>query len=346
MKRLYLFISVTVLMYSCKNGETAPDVSGLQATTVIQRFDKDFFSADTNHLDNALDALNRKYPNFLPDYLVKILGVNPSDSVASTAIKAFIRSYQPVYMAAQNVAEKDLPAVEKDLQLSLKYMQHYVPGWKPDSPFVITTFIGPMDAFEPFPLGDYGDVRTANGVGIALQLHLGSNDPLYEDGREAGVFFDYQTRRFTPEMMAVNCMKNVITDVFPYRDAGNTLVEEMIEKGKRLYLLDKVMPGTEDSLKLGYTSQQLKGCYANEALIWNYFVKNDLLFGKESSVNQAYIKDGPKTAELGDGAPGYIGLFTGRQIVRAYMKKHPETTIAELMKKPAKTLFDEAAYKP
>jgi hypothetical protein len=225
-------------------------------------------------------------------------------------------------------------------------MQYYVPGWKPDSPFVISTFIGPMDAFEPFPLGDYGDVRTANGVGIALQFHLGADQPLYEDGRRAGIFYDYQTRRFTPEMMAVNSVKNIVIDAFPYSEPGLNLVDEMIEKGKRLYLLEKLMPGTEDSLQLGYTTQQLKGCYANEALIWNYFVKNDLLYSKETSVNKAYIKDGPKTTELGDGAPGYIGLFTGRQIVRSYMKKHPDVPIADMIRKPASEILSEAGYKP
>ena len=225
-------------------------------------------------------------------------------------------------------------------------MEFYVPQWKPDSPFIITTFIGPMDAFEPFPLGDYGDVRTANGIGIALQFHLGATDPLYEDGRLAGLFYDYQVRRFTPQMMAVNSIKNLIADAFPYSDAANSLVEEMIEKGKRMYLLDKLMPSTEDSLKLGYTGAQVKGCFANEALIWNYFVKNDLLYSKENSVKQAYVKDGPKTAELGEAAPGYIGLFIGRQIVRSYMEKHPETSVTELMKLPAKSVLDEAGYKP
>ena len=301
---------------------------------------------DTLRMDQELNRLNSRYPNFFQGYLVKILGVNPNDPQATEAIKGFIRSYRPVYNASEKMAGENLEGLQKDVEKSLKLMQAYVPGWKPDSPFVITTFIGPMDAFEPFPLGDYGDVRTANGVGIALQLHLGNKQQVYEDGRQAGIFFDYQVRRFTPETMAVNSIKNIIVDAFPYNASGTTLVEEMVEKGKRMYLLDKLMPETPDSLKFGYTEAQVKGCYENEALIWNYFVKNDLLFSKESSVNQAYIKDGPKTAELGEGAPGYIGLFTGLQVVRNYMKKNPGTTITALMKIPAKQLFDEAGYKP
>jgi hypothetical protein len=346
MKHFGFVILAVMVLHSCTNKEAAPDVSGIKATTVIHRFDQAFFSIDTLQIDKSLNQLQQSYPDFLPDYLVKILGINPSDPQAPDAIRSFIRSYLPVYQAANKTTGKALPDLQKGMEQSLRYMQHYVPAWKPDSPFVITTFVGPMDVFEPFPLGDYGDVRTRNGVGIALQLHLGEKDPLYQSGREAGLFYDYQVRRFTPQTMIVNSMKNVIIDAFPYNSNGNTLIEEMIEKGKRLYLLDKVLPETADSLKLGYTSEQLKGCYANEALIWNYFVKNDLLYSKDATINQNYIKDGPKTAELGEGAPGYIGLFVGRQVVRAYMKKHPELSVDALMKKEPKEILEEAKYKP
>jgi hypothetical protein len=141
-------------------------------------------------------------------------------------------------------------------------------------------------------------------------------------------------------------MKNIISDAFPYNASNNNLVEEMIEKGKRLYVLDKLLPTTPDTLKLGYTSQQLEGCFQNEALIWNYFVKNDLLYNKESTVTQLYIKDGPKTPELGDGAPGYIGLFVGRQLVRSYMKNHPEVSLQQLIKTSNQEILNNGGYKP
>lgn len=330
---------------ACQSGKV-PDVSHLPVETVVQRFDQDFFAIDTTRLDGELNALQTKYPNFFADYITRLLGVNPADPLAPEAIKAFIRSYKKINDTAQLVAAKALPAAEKDIKLGLQLMRYYFPGYKPDSPFVITSFVAPMDAYEPFAIGDYGDVRTRNGVGIALQLHLGAQASVYEEGRQAGTFFDYQLRRFTPEMMAVNSMKNIVDDAFPYPGGTKPLVEDMIEKGKRLYLLDLLMPHTEDSLKLGYTGAQLKGCYKNEALIWNYFVKNDLLYSKEPVVNQVYIKDGPKTAEISDSAPGYIGLFVGRQIVRAFMKQNAGMGLKELMQKPAAELLNEAKYKP
>lgn len=348
MKKLCLVWMLPLMWWlaGCHSKPTVPDVAHLPAATQILRFDNDFFAMDTTQLPAALGQLQQKYPQFLPQYLQLVLGLNPQDERALGAIKSFMQSYQSVYQSAQPVAAKALSLLEKDLKLALQLMQYYFPAFKPEQPFQIIPFIGPMDAYESFATGDYGDVRTTTGVGLALQLHLGQNDALYEAGRQSGILFDYQTRRFTPDMMVVNAMKAIIEDAFPYRSGGATLVEELVEKGKRMYILKLTLPHTPDSLQFGYTAAQLKGSEANEALIWNFFVKNDLLYSKEPLINQNYLKDGPKTPELGDGAPGYIGLFTGRRLVESFMKNHPETTPAALMQMPAKEVFEKARYKP
>ncbi|MCU0335702.1 MAG: hypothetical protein MUF62_11785 [Chitinophagaceae bacterium] len=335
------------MLAGCKNESKAPDVSHLQAEVKLVRFDTAFFSLDTTRLEAGLDALQQRYPHFLADYLFKIIGIgDPSAPQTGDAIRSFLSSYQPVYKAAEEVVQAHGANWQLQMAQTLRYLQHYFPQWKPEKPFELLTFIGPMDAYEPFATGDYGDVRTAKGVGVALQLHLGASEPLYEDGRQAGIFYDYQTRRFTPDMVVVNAAKNILQDLFPYRDESLSLVETMVEKGKRLYALKKVMPDTPDSLLLGYSGQQLKGCLANEALIWNFFVKNDLLFSKEPAINRNYLMDGPKTQELGEGAPGYIGLFTGWRLVTAYMQQHPELSLTQLMQVPPRQLFEQAGYKP
>lgn len=345
-KGLVLWSVIAAGVISCRQQPAIPDVSGYRAEVKVQRFDQDFFSADTLRLGAEMSRLQVQYPDFFPAYLEKMLGLSPGMPGFEPAVADFLRSYRPVQAAAMRVAEEHLPELSRDLTLSLKLMQHYVRGWKPEQPFVVTTFIGPMDAYEPFALGDYGDVRTAGGVGVALQFHLGADARVYEEGEKAGIFFNYQTQRFTPETMVVNAMKNVVEDAFPYQPQNLNLVEDMVEKGKRMALLKRVLPHVADTLLLGYTSEQLKGCEANEALIWNYFVKNDLLFSKEPLINQQYLKDGPKTPELGQGAPGYIGLFTGWKIAEAWLRKFSDVPWETFMKKSPKEIFEQSGYKP
>jgi hypothetical protein len=347
MSKIFFVGGVFLLMFfSCKENDRLPDDARTPIPVVIERFDDKFFALDTLQLDAGLHVLANTYPDFFPAYLSAVLGINPTDPLAGKAIRAFIGSYGTVYQTAGRATEKALSVLPSQLEDALQRFRYHVPSFRPDSPFVVTTFIGPMDAFESFSVGDYGDVRTNNGVGIALQLHLGADASVYEEGMQAGLFFQYQVTRFHPQTILVNAMKTVVDDHFPYQASGKPLVEEMIEKGKRIYLLKRIMPQVHDSLILGYTGDQLKGCFENESLIWNFFVKNDLLYSIEPSVNQQYIRDGPKTPELGESSPGYIGLFAGWRIVDAYLKKHPDITVDALMQKPANEIFQGSGYRP
>ena len=120
----------------------------------------------------------------------------------------------------------------------------------------------------------------------------------------------------------------------------------MVEKGKRMYLLDKLMPETEDTLKTGYTKKQLEGCYENEGLIWNFFLTNNLLNNNEPGVVKNYIGESPNTPEFGEGAPGNIGMFVGWQIVKKYMDKNSSVTLQTLMQTDARKIYEESKYRP
>jgi hypothetical protein len=120
----------------------------------------------------------------------------------------------------------------------------------------------------------------------------------------------------------------------------------MVEKGKRLYVLDKILPNTADTLKTGYTAAQLKGCYENEGMIWNFFLTNNLLFNIEPVNIKSFMEEAPSTPELGDRSPGAIGIFVGWQIVKKYMQKYPELSLNELLNTDARKIFEESKYRP
>jgi hypothetical protein len=141
-------------------------------------------------------------------------------------------------------------------------------------------------------------------------------------------------------------MKNIIDDIFPPNYFDMSLLDVMIDQGKRMYLLDLLMPEVNPELKLGYTKEQYKGATDNEALIWNLFIENNLLFEKDQIKMRSFIGDGPNTQELGEGSPGFISLFVGKQIVSKYMSLHPETPINELFSLKAADLLSASKYKP
>ncbi|MDQ6842910.1 MAG: hypothetical protein M3Z92_00960, partial [Bacteroidota bacterium] len=194
--------------------------------------------------------------------------------------------------------------------------------------------------------GTQGDILTSEGFGIGLQLHMGKNFSFYRSAEGQEQYPDYLSNNFDPAHITVNCMRNTIDDLFPDKSNGRALIEQMVEKGKRLYLLTKFLPYTPEFICIGYTNKQLKDSYTNEAVIWDFFLNNDLLNNTEQNIVKNYIGESPKTQELGEDSPGNLGAFTGLQIIKKYMEKFPETKLGELMKTDAREIYSKSKYKP
>ena len=134
--------------------------------------------------------------------------------------------------------------------------------------------------------------------------------------------------------------------MYPEKKEDASMVVQMVEKGKRLYLLSRLLPYTEEFKLIGYSEKQLKDCYAHEAGIWDLFVQNNFLQTIDNNIIKNYIGEGPKTQELGEASPGNIGSFAGWQIVKKFMEKTPECSLPALMTTDAETIFQKAKYKP
>lgn len=345
MKKALALVFSVITIVSCNNVD-APDVSDINVDVTVQRFDKEFFAMDRERILPSLQQLYAKYPSFFGDYLQNILGlppVNDTSTATIAAIRQFLSDYNPVKDSVDHIFQK-MDAIEHEIEQSLKYVKYYFPKYQ--IPKKVITFIGPMDAYFEGSLGGYGDVITSDALAIGLQLHLGKDFSLYKSEMGQALYPAYISRRFTPEYIPVNCIKNIIDDMFPDQSTGKHLVLQMVEKGKRMYLLDQLMPYTHDTLKTGYTHNQLNGCYDNEGLIWNYFLTNGLLYNNDPAMIKNYVGESPNTPEFGEGAPGNIGLFTGWQIVKKFMENNKSLPLETLMHTDAKKLFEESKYRP
>ena len=323
-------------MYSCHEGKI-PDVSGIKVELKLQRFENDFFSIDTARILPEIERLRGAYPNFINDFMNQILGFTKTSSpdTVTRYVQLFIKDYRFV----KDSAEKKFGAFKeplKEIKQALQFVKYYFPDYK--LPATVITFIGPFDG--------YSDVLSRDALAIGLQLHLGKNFSFYQSGFGHDLFPSYISEKFEPSYIPVNCIKNIIDDLYPDKSTGKALIEQMVEKGKRLYLEDMLLPYTRDHIKIGYTETQLSDCFGKEDFIWQFFLNNDLLNVIDQDVVKNYIGDSPKTQEFGEGSPGNIGAFSGWQIVKKYMLKNPRVTLKELMEKDDREIYTSSKYKP
>ena len=329
----FLSIAAAVLLLGCQSFQKTPDVSAIDVPLTTIRFEQAFFAIDTLKLDPSLQKLAGQEHFFTQDFLYNILATTPQN--ASKDVPQFMSAYQSMYKQVRTQFAS-LKTEEAAIKEGLQYVKYYFPDYK--LPAKLITFIGPINSF--------GNIITIDALAVGLQMYLGKNDPIYLTEEGQNLYPVYVSRRFERAYMATNCMKNIIDDLYPLQDAGAPLCEQMVEAGKRLYFLKKVLPNEADSIVTGYTAAQLEGCYKSEKDIWSFFVQNNLLYEKDPSLIGDYMHDGPNTAVFGDSSPGFIGQFVGYRIVEAFLEKNKETSLDKLLKIPAKIIFEQAKYKP
>ena len=343
MKKAIFFFLIIIGLVACDNQKNTPDISGIQLNLGIQRFDEDFFTLDTASLQSGLATLQSKYPVLLPVFLENIVGVtNPE------GINTFYRLYKPVFDSSQNIY-KDFNPVKGEIEKAFRYVKYYFPAYK--APAKIVPVVGPMNTLNDMAKMNNGDL-TPNFIGpgflgISLQFYLGKDFSFYK----ADYFINnvaplYRSRRFDREYIVADVMKVISDDLFPDKSNTMSLIEQMIEKGKRWWLLDKFLPGTPDSIKTGYTQQQLNWCEENEGLIWSYIIKNEDLHTINTVTIQTYIGEAPFTQGFSqEYSPGNLGSWIGWQIVKKFAENNPALKPGEVMTTTPKQILEEAKYK-
>ncbi|PZR29743.1 MAG: hypothetical protein DI535_01150 [Citrobacter freundii] len=344
MKKLYLPLLIGILLTACGDKRKLPDVSGIKVDLKVDRFDEAFFAVDTLQMDQGLNKVHQQYPTFLSLFLQNIIGItDPAE------VRMFYRYYRPLFDSSQKLY-KNFEPVKADIEKAFRYVKYYFPQYK--TPTQLIPVIGRLDSRQDL-------ARMANGeytpdfigpdlAGISLQFYLGRNFSWYQDQNFVNnVAPLFRSRRFSREYITVDLMKLIADDIFPDKSAGRPLIEQMIEKGKQWWLLDKFMPEAPDSIRTGYTQKQLDWVNANEGLVWTYIAKNEDLYAIDPATLQTYIGEGPFTQGFDQElSPGNIGPWIGRQIVRKFEANNPEMSIQQLMEAGAKVILEGAKYKP
>ncbi|MBS1680805.1 MAG: gliding motility lipoprotein GldB [Bacteroidetes bacterium] len=124
-----------------------------------------------------------------------------------------------------------------------------------------------------------------------------------------------------------------------------TMLAEMIAYGKAYYFAKQMMPCIPDSVFIGYTQKEIDGAKANQETIWKRLVEDEALFSTAQQMKQRFIKERPKTFEVGNECPGRIGTWVGWQMVNEYSRRNPKISLPDLMQtSEAQKIFRGSKY--
>ena len=230
----------------------------------------------------------------------------------------------------EQVVFADVSGLEKDLTNAFARIRYLYPQTQIPS---IYLFISGFQT--PIYFGD-------NLIGIGADMYLDSDYPYYNR-----VAYDYQKQTMRPECIPVDVISAYLFRSLPYTSAKSRLLDQMIYRGKIMYLTAQIfdkLPGYE---VMGWTKEQWKWCERNERAIWHLVMDKRDLFKIEHIVLNSYLNDGPFTAEVSQDSPGRLGVWLGWRIVESYMAHNEQVTLQELMVEPdAQKILELSFYKP
>ena len=330
---------ITVLLYGliglalagCSSPTQDPAQLGPTPRLTEIRFDSAFFAMDSLHFESDLAKLVQQYPQFSEDYFNRILMLSPKKE--SKKILAFYKAYLPIYQATTKIQASKKASPE--IASAFKRFHYYFPTYTLPKQFIY--FIGPLET--------YGNVVTKDGLALGLQLYMGAESSWYYSEQINTIYPTYISRHFAPEYIVVNSVQNILNDYDPLALNGKQLIEQMVEIGKRQYILSRCLPNASDTLLLGYTSNQLKAIEDNKGDIWTFLSSQNRLFSVDPSLTAAILVEAPYNDYFGEDIPGNVGKYIGYTIVKSWMNQQDvksKNDLNRLLKTPAKTIFDQA----
>lgn len=331
-------IVCSLFFVGCQSEEKQdlPDVSNMDVEVEIRRFEQDLFQLDTNQMEKGVAALQEKYPLFSEIYFQQILPAQQAPQGFLPYIKGFINFPQVrnLYDTTQ-VVFGDLSAYAKELEQAFKYYKYYFPE-RPTPQ--VTTYI------SEYAIGSF--IYGKDQLAVGLDFFLGADYPYatYNPGNPN--FSNYLIRTFNQDHLTMKTLKPLVEDLVGGQNGGR-LLDMMVQEGKKLYVMDQLLPATPDSVILEMPEKDVEWLEDNELEVWAYLLKEQLFYESEWKKIRKFVEYAPNIPQMHPEAPGRTANWVGWQIVKAYMKNHPGATIPELLgQTDAQKILDQSRYKP
>ena len=344
MKKIVYIVLCTLVLWGCKNEDSKRSYwsEKMEPQQVeIVRFDKALLKAQEGHLEDNVRALYENFPEFMPFWVESMLGSPSSDTT-------YLLEALPKYLndtiygfKRTNQLEQELFADISDIQTSLNkaftrikylYPQYQVPViYLMPSIFVTNLY------------------ATPDFIAVGADMYLGSDYDVYDKWK---VVYDYQKQGMRKECIPVDVLRVYITYTLPDSISDSRLLDQMIQRGKLMYLMAQILDELPGYEVMGWTKEQWDWSIRYEANIWHKIMDQQALYKRDNLLISHYLNEAPFTTEIvsdetDQDSPGRLGIWIGWRIVERYMEHHPEVTLQELMAEPdAQKILKLSLYQP
>lgn len=318
----FFVFALVACMFSCHapKGETIEQVA-------VYRYEVDVMQMDTASIQAELERLALAYPLFFE-------GADVTDSLNIEQIKLFMEDpvVRQLYGFVVEQYGKDSLQLSREFGLLFGKAKAMCPGIR--IPEVYTYL-----AYPYFQDHASRVIYMDSVMVLGLDFYIKGNQYLMD---KAGIP-RYMSRRFSPDYLMPDAARILAVAAFGERDC-KSLLDHIVQEGKVVYLMRRLLPDVSMPVLLGYTDEQMAWCEENESLVWNYLIQQDLLFSSDPFAYRYFVNDGPFNPML-PGAPARPSWFVGWKMVESYMDRK-DTDMEGLSRADSRTVLEISRYKP
>jgi hypothetical protein len=315
-----LFAAMLVVTACGDGGHTAVDISEVPLHVVVERLDHTVFHASPDSMAAMSLKAYAVYGDFYRTYIEDILqGAPLEDPQLPLVLRRF--TTDPDWASTQRAVDSVLGTMEvQRVQFEEAFKRLKV--LFPDS---LTPRIVAFNSGY-----NYGIFPTDSVLGVGVEWFIGKEHPVI-GYLATDAFPQYVKDRMQPEMLVPSAVKGWLLVHYTKEIRGADLLTNLVETGKVMALLDRLLPDVEPHLKFAFSTEQLAWCEANEYNIWKEIVSKDQLYSKKLEDIGRWMNDGPFTSALPRESPGHIGEWIGYRMVSAYLRDNPKVTFEQLL---------------
>lgn len=300
----------------------------------IERVDNALMQVNSESALENIRALYDSFPDFMPVFVEDILGVPTTDTMfLCSALPQFLND--TIYgFKITNEREQSVFQSVADIQYSLgdafARVKYLYPDW------VIPTIYLFVSGFNA------SIVWIGDDIAVGGDMYLGADYEYYNR-----VVHHYQKQTMRKECLPADVVSAYLFRHIPYTSKQARLLDQMIYRGKIMFLLSICFPDLPEYEVMGYSQEQWHWAKAHEKDIWNMLMDRRELFKYDNITLASYLNDGPFTAEISQQCPARIGTWIGWQIAKAYMHTNPTATLQELMaERDSQRILEGSGYRP
>jgi hypothetical protein len=334
-RNLIFFLSgfSIILLPSCqKSSRFEINTSQNRVEVKIQRFDKDLLLIDTADTRKGVKNLYTHYPEFMQEFSENILDTAATDTEAvCNLVHQYLsdKTFAPLNKKTLETF-KDISDIEIKVSNAYTYIHHYFPDVKlPEIYFYVSGLNRAIMMNEKF-------------IGFGTDFYLGNDFPMYKN-----FSYDYLIYNMRRECIATDLVSTTLFRMFVMDGQDYRLLDNMLFRGKVMYLLSVFMPDEKPEILMGYTPEQLKWSEKYEKEIWASIIDKKHLFSTDLVLIRKYMNEAPFTAPVSQESPGRLGMYIGWQIVKSYMEKNVNVSLTDLMNDSNyQKMLENSGYRP